>query len=44
MTKHLISLHNYSADVIVYATALEKDCKVITSDTHFKGLERVIFI
>jgi predicted nucleic acid-binding protein len=32
------------ADAIVYATALEKDCKVITSDTHFKGLERVIFI
>jgi len=31
-------------DAIVYATALEKDCKVITSDTHFKGLERVIFI
>lgn len=32
------------ADAIVFATAFEEDCKVITSDMHFKGLERVIFI
>lgn len=32
------------ADAIVYATALEKNCKIITSDTHFKGLEWVVFI
>ena len=32
------------ADAIVYATALEKNCKVVTSDTHFKELNKVIFI
>ena len=32
------------ADAIVYATALELNCTVITSDTHFKDLDRVIFI
>jgi predicted nucleic acid-binding protein len=32
------------ADAIVYATALEKNCDVVTSDVHFKGLERVVFI
>ena len=32
------------ADAIVYATALEKKCKVVTSDAHFKKLEKVIFI
>jgi predicted nucleic acid-binding protein len=32
------------ADAIVYATALEKNCKVITSDTHFKGLDGVVLI
>ena len=32
------------ADAIVYATALEENCKVITSDTHFKGLHRVVFV
>ena len=31
-------------DAIVYATALEEDCRVVTSDTHFKGLEAIIFI
>ncbi len=32
------------ADAIVYAAAVEKNCKVITSDTHFKKLDKVIFI
>jgi predicted nucleic acid-binding protein len=32
------------ADAIVYATALEENCKVITSDTHFKGLHGVVFV
>lgn len=32
------------ADAIVYATALEENCKVITSDIHFKGLDRVAFV
>jgi len=29
------------ADAIVYATALEENCKIATSDLHFKGLEGV---
>jgi predicted nucleic acid-binding protein len=32
------------ADAIVYATALENNCKVVTSDEHFKNLENVILI
>ena len=32
------------ADAIVYATASEKKCKVVTSDTHFKLLDMIIFI
>ena len=32
------------ADATVYATALEENCRVVTSDTHFKGLKGVIFI
>jgi|SRR3972149_2236482 len=32
------------ADAIVYATALEKNCKVVTSDMHFKGLDRVVLV
>jgi predicted nucleic acid-binding protein len=32
------------ADSFVYATALEEDCKVVTGDTHFKGLEGVVFV
>jgi predicted nucleic acid-binding protein len=32
------------ADAIVYATALEENCKVITSDIHFKGLDNVTLI
>jgi predicted nucleic acid-binding protein len=32
------------ADAIVYATALEENCKVVTSDTHFKGLDRVVLV
>lgn len=32
------------ADAIIYATALEQGCKVVTSDRHFKGLAEVIFI
>src|SRR3990172_3494938 len=32
------------ADAVVYATALEQNCKVVTSDAHFKNLERVVYI
>lgn len=32
------------ADAIVYATALEADCTVITGDAHFRELDRVLFI
>ncbi len=32
------------ADAIVYATAMEENCKVITSDAHFKGLDDAVII
>jgi predicted nucleic acid-binding protein len=32
------------ADAMVYATALEKNAELITSDAHFKDLEKVILI
>ncbi|GAB4489033.1 MAG: hypothetical protein OHK006_20170 [Thermodesulfovibrionales bacterium] len=32
------------ADAIVYATAFEENCTVVTSDAHFKNLERVVFV
>jgi predicted nucleic acid-binding protein len=32
------------ADAIVYASALELDCTVITSDGHFKGLDKAVLI
>lgn len=32
------------ADAIVYATALEEGCKVVTSDMHFSRLNEVIYI
>lgn len=32
------------ADAIVYATALEENCKIVTNDAHFKGLDRVILV
>ncbi|OGW55142.1 MAG: twitching motility protein PilT [Nitrospirae bacterium RBG_19FT_COMBO_55_12] len=32
------------ADAVVYATALEQGCKVVTGDAHFKNLEMVVFI
>jgi toxin FitB len=32
------------ADAMVYATAVEKDADLVTSDAHFKGLEKVILI
>jgi len=32
------------ADAIVYATALETDCTVITGDAHFRELDRVLFV
>ncbi|MBI4653848.1 MAG: type II toxin-antitoxin system VapC family toxin [Nitrospirae bacterium] len=32
------------ADAIVYATALENNCIVITSDAHFKGLDKVVLV
>jgi len=31
------------ADAVVYATALEEDCDIVTSDAHFNGLDRVVF-
>lgn len=32
------------ADAIVYATALEHNCRLVTSDAHFKKLDKVVFI
>lgn len=32
------------ADAIIYATAVAKKAKIVTSDAHFKNLENVIFI
>lgn len=32
------------ADAMVYATALEHHCRLVTSDAHFKKLDRVVFI
>lgn len=32
------------ADAMVYATAMEKDCTIVTSDEHFRKLEKVIYI
>ncbi|MCL4386256.1 MAG: type II toxin-antitoxin system VapC family toxin [Cyanobacteria bacterium] len=32
------------ADAIVYATGIIKNCSIATSDSHFKNLDRVIFI
>ncbi len=32
------------ADAIVYTTAMEEECKVVTSDAHFKWLDKVVFI
>jgi predicted nucleic acid-binding protein len=32
------------ADAIVYASALEMDCSVITSDAHFKGLDKAVLL
>jgi toxin FitB len=32
------------ADAIVYASALESNCSVVTGDAHFRGLDGVFFI
>lgn len=32
------------ADAMVYATAFEQNCEIITSDAHFNGLELVTLI
>jgi toxin FitB len=32
------------ADAIVYATAVEENCPVVTSDMHFKGLDNVVLL
>ncbi|HIE12002.1 MAG TPA: type II toxin-antitoxin system VapC family toxin [Desulfotomaculum sp.] len=32
------------ADAIVYATAIECGCGVVTGDNHFRGLPRVVFV
>jgi toxin FitB len=32
------------ADAVVYATALEADCKVVTSDAHFRKPDKVVFV
>jgi len=32
------------ADAIVYATAVEEHCRVVTGDAHFRDLENVIFV
>ncbi len=33
-----------AADSIVYATALESGCQVVTNDNHFRGLPHVLFV
>ncbi len=41
----LSSRHKLStADAIIYATALEHDADLLTCDTHFEGLERVVLV
>lgn len=32
------------ADAVVYATALEYNCTVVTGDAHFKGLEKTVLV
>ncbi len=32
------------ADAVIYATALQEDAKLITSDLHFSQLDQVIFL
>lgn len=32
------------ADAIVYATALENNCRVVTGDAHFRELDGVFFV
>ncbi len=32
------------ADAIVYATAVEQGCKVVTGDSHFRNLEMAVFV
>lgn len=37
--------HNLSmADAIIYATCLQENAKLITSDVHFSGLNQVIYL
>lgn len=36
------SLH--LADSIIYATAFEHGCRLVTSDAHFEGLANVVYI
>ena len=31
-------------DAMVYATVLDHHCRLVTSDAHFKKLDRVVFI
>jgi toxin FitB len=38
--KHILPM----ADATVYGAVLEKNCKVVTSNIHFKGLERVVLV
>ncbi len=33
-----------TADAIIYATALEHNADLLTCDTHFEGLERVVMV
>jgi len=32
------------ADAIIYATAFEHGCKIVTSDAHFEKLDNVVYI
>lgn len=38
--KHGLSM----ADAIIYATALQEEAKLVTSDTHFTNLNNIIFL
>ncbi|MEE8401359.1 MAG: type II toxin-antitoxin system VapC family toxin [Candidatus Hydrothermarchaeaceae archaeon] len=40
--KVFLKLH--TADALIYATGMVRDCEVVTGDPHFNGLENVILI
>ncbi len=42
---HLIQEHKlHATDALIYATAVNHDCKLLTGDPHFKGKLGVIYV